>query len=145
MQGASQRNEQGRTPDAEGRFRDEAEAKKKKAKAPEVKKGPPEEYDLTIRHAVEEGEVQLRVWSNWTFGAVRKALAKKLGRDDIQKKARFVFRAGDDTSAWLAFKDCRFCNLFANLQCHFAGQRDGEQKCRWQQKRRDHVARPECC
>ena len=87
------------------RFRDEAEAKIKKAKAPEVKKGPPEEYNLTIRHAVEEGEVQLRVWSNWTFASVRKALAKKLGKDDIQKKARFVFRTGDGSSPWLSFKD----------------------------------------
>ena len=83
----------------------EAEARKKKAKAPEVKRVPPEEYDLTIRHAVEEGEVQLRVWSNWTFASVRKALAKKLGRDDIQKRARFVFRTGDGSSPWLSFKD----------------------------------------
>ena len=105
VQKASQRNEQQRTPDAEGRLRHEAEAKKKKAKAPEVQRVPPEEYDLTIRHAVEEGEVQLRVWSNWTFASVRKALAKKLGRDDIQKKARFVFRTGDGSSPWLSFKD----------------------------------------
>lgn len=36
------------------------------------------------------GEVQLKIWSNWTFAAVRDALAKKLRREEIQKRARFL-------------------------------------------------------
>eukprot|EP00913_Durusdinium_trenchii_P035748 g33450.t1 len=51
---------------------------------------PPQEYEITIKHAVEPGEVQLKIWSNWTFAAVRDALAKKLRREEIQKRARFL-------------------------------------------------------
>ncbi|CAK9091470.1 Superoxide dismutase [Mn] [Durusdinium trenchii] len=66
---------------------------------------PPQEYEITIKHAVEPGEVQLKIWSNWTFAAVRDALAKKLRREEIQKRARFVFKAGTGTAPWVAFKD----------------------------------------
>ena len=67
---------------------------------------PPQQYDISIRHAVEAGpEVKVTIWTNWTFAAVREALAKKLGREDIRRKARFVFKASAGTSPWIAFKD----------------------------------------
>ena len=67
---------------------------------------PPQQYEIRIRHAVEAGpEITLTIWTNWTFDAVREALAKKLGRDDIRRKARFVFKASAGTSPWIAFKD----------------------------------------
>ncbi|CAJ1334523.1 unnamed protein product, partial [Effrenium voratum] len=73
-------------------------------KAPKPK--PPQEYEIRIRHAVESGpEVKLKVWTNWTFGMVRDALAKQQGRADIQKRARFAFKAGTGTAPWIAFKD----------------------------------------
>eukprot|EP00435_Cladocopium_sp_Y103_P013172 s5588_g3.t1 len=82
-----------------------AEPKPKVVPKPKPPPPPPEEYEIRIKHAVEAGEVPLKIWTNWTFGAVRDALSKKLKRDDIQKKARFVFKAGTGTAPWIAFKD----------------------------------------
>ncbi|CAL1134717.1 unnamed protein product [Cladocopium goreaui] len=82
-----------------------AEPKPKVVAKPKPPPPPPEEYEIRIKHAVEAGEVPLKIWTNWTFGAVRDALSKKLKRDDIQKKARFVFKAGTGTAPWIAFKD----------------------------------------
>ncbi|CAE7904728.1 sodA, partial [Symbiodinium microadriaticum] len=80
---------------------------KKAAPPPKPKPPPPpQQYEIRIRHAVEAGpEITLTIWTNWTFDAVREALAKKLGRDDIRRKARFVFKASAGTSPWIAFKD----------------------------------------
>ena len=80
-----------------------AEPKKPPAPKPKPPPPPPEEYEIIIKHAVEAGEVPVKIWSNWTFGAVRDALARKLQRD--LKKARFVFKAGTGTAPWIAFKD----------------------------------------
>ena len=80
----------------------------KKAAPPKPKPPPPppQEYETRIRHAVEAGpEIKMTIWTNWTFAAVREALAKKLGREDIRRKARFVFKASAGTSPWIAFKD----------------------------------------
>ena len=84
-----------------------AEPKPKVVAKPKPPPPPPEEYERRIKHAVEAGEVPLKIWTNWTFGAVRDALSKKLKRDDIQKKARFVFKAGTGTAPWIAFKDTK--------------------------------------
>lgn len=84
-----------------------AEPKPKVVPKPKPPPPPPEEYEIRIKHAVEAGEVPLKIWTNWTFGAVRDALSKKLKRDDIQKKARFVFKAGTGTAPWIAFKDTK--------------------------------------
>lgn len=86
------------------------QVEKKEPKAtPKVKEPkvlpPAEEYEICIKHAVEPGEVVLKVWSNWTFGTMRDALARKLKREEISKKARFVFKAGTGTAPWVAFKD----------------------------------------
>ncbi|CAE7838571.1 unnamed protein product [Symbiodinium sp. CCMP2592] len=80
---------------------------KKAAPPPKPKPPPPaQQYEIRIRHAVEAGpEITLTIYTNWTFDAVREALAKKLGRDDIRRKARFVFKASAGTSPWIAFKD----------------------------------------
>ncbi|CAE7519936.1 CPK19 [Symbiodinium natans] len=61
-------------------------------------------------------EIGLTIWTNWTFAAVREALAKKLGRDDIRRKARFVFKASAGTSPWIAFKErqCPECTHLAS-------------------------------
>lgn len=88
----------------------EKQVEKKEPKAtPKVKEPkvlpPAEEYEICIKHAVEPGEVVLKIWSNWTFGTMRDALAKKLKRKKISKKARFVFKAGTGTAPWVAFKD----------------------------------------
>ena len=88
----------------------EKKVEKKEPKAtPKVKEPkvlpPAEEYEICIKHAVEPGEVVLKIWSNWTFGTMRDALAKKLKREEISKKARFVFKAGTGTAPWVAFKD----------------------------------------
>ena len=88
----------------------EPKVEKKEPKAtPKVKEPkvlpPAEEYEICIKHAVEPGEVVLKIWSNWTFGTMRDALAKKLKREEISKKARFVFKAGTGTAPWVAFKD----------------------------------------
>ena len=88
----------------ESRFEPQQRVEPKPKPTPKPKPPPPpEEYEIRIQHAVESGEVWLKIWSNWTFGAVREALSKKLQRD--LKKARFVFKAGTGTAPWIAFKD----------------------------------------
>ncbi|CAE8636599.1 unnamed protein product, partial [Polarella glacialis] len=65
-----------------------------------------DKQDTDEWHALEEcSEVLLKVWTNWTFAEVREALASKLGREDVRRKARFVFKTGSGSAAWMSFKD----------------------------------------
>ena len=118
---------------------------KKAAPPPKPKPPPPaQQYEIRIRHAVEAGpEITLTIWTNWTFDAVREALAKKLGRDDIRRKARFVFKASAGTSPWIAFKDGHL-SLNACIQV-VSGFHTGPGDCwlgtRWLPSQRAHDAR----
>jgi len=84
---------------------------------------PPEEVQLTIRHAIESScePVQLTAWSDWTFGKLREALAEQLGQQKVQQKGRFVFRPKGQGSqgAWVAFKDDE--QLVGQRELHIIG------------------------
>jgi len=51
-----------------------------------------EDADVTVMHMTNKAEVRLRVPGDSTIKAVKEELAKKLGRQEIATKSRFMFR-----------------------------------------------------